>query len=406
MSADSARASARDELRRGWPQLLACTLGCGAGVTGLPFYSLSTFVAQFERERGWSRGETGGALLALTVGMMLGAPLVGRLVAHYGARTIVLASIPLFAATLALPVIAASTPAMLWACYFAIGLLGIGTSPVAYTLVITQCFDAARGLALGLTLAGTGLAAVFLPGLVAAVAERYDASGGYISLVLIALIVWPLVWLLLTTNVREAFSKSPAPAADVASAGAHRAFVLMAAAFFLVSLSTAGVVVHLIAMMRDAGLDAAAAARVAGTVGLGVIGARVMAGWLVDRFHAPLVGAVVFVTAAGGCLLLIAGGGGGAGWAAALIGVAIGAEVDLIAFLVSRYFAPMAYARVYGWQFAVFAIGAGLSPLAIAWLRAAAGSYTLSLQMSAASLVIASLLLLMLGRYRVAASQG
>jgi len=402
---DAARSPARgSEFAAGWPAVVAAAVGCGAGLTGLPFYSLSSFVGPFEAEFGWSRGAVTGALLALTVGMFVAGIVGGRLVARFGARRVVLVSIPLFAAALCLPTLVGGGVWTLWLAYLLIALLGLGTSPIGYTRVLAARFERGLGLALGLALAGTGVAAIVLPPLLGAVIGAYGWRAGYFALALIALAAWPLAFAALHAPSAGAAATHPArasvagePARGLRSDRAR--FAVIAAAFLAVSLGLAGAVVHLIPMMRDAGLDAGAAAMIASAVGYGVVAARVAIGWIVDRVHAPLVGAAVFAVAAGGCLLLAYGGAGLAPLGAVLVGFALGAEVDLIAYLVSRYFPRDAYARVYGWQFGMFAIGAGLSPVLLSALRGPDGSYAAALTAAAAVTAGGGALLLALGRY-------
>jgi MFS family permease len=47
---------------------------------------------------------------------------------------------------------------------------------------------------------------------------------------------------------------------------------------------------------------------------------------------------------------------------AILCGAGIGAEIDLMAFFLSRYFGLKAYGKIYGIMFAVFNVGTGLGP--------------------------------------------
>jgi len=47
---------------------------------------------------------------------------------------------------------------------------------------------------------------------------------------------------------------------------------------------------------------------------------------------------------------------------AALCGAGIGAEIDLMAFFVSRYFGLKAYGKIYGVMFMLFNVGTGLGP--------------------------------------------
>ena len=259
-------------------------------------------------------------------------------------------------------------------------------------------FIAARGLALGITLAGTGMAALLMPPFLAAVMGTYGLVGGYVGLALLALSPWFYVLIIARDHDAPTGKAAPerAPSAQPGDINL-RHFWTIGLTFFFVSLGLAGVIVHLVPMMLDAGLTAQRAAFVASAVGVGVVLARVIIGWLIDHIHAPFVAAVVFVVAGGGCLLL---GPGVAIVAAVLIGIAIGAEIDLIAYLVSRYFPPPRYAGIYGWQFGFFAIGAGLSPLLIQAFRSPDGHYALSLSLCAVASVLAAIALLTLGRYR------
>ena len=47
---------------------------------------------------------------------------------------------------------------------------------------------------------------------------------------------------------------------------------------------------------------------------------------------------------------------------AVTLGLGIGAEVDLMAFFVSRYFGLRDYAKIYGLMFALFGVGTGVGP--------------------------------------------
>ncbi|GAA1930991.1 hypothetical protein [Streptantibioticus ferralitis] len=74
------------------------------------------------------------------------------------------------------------------------------------------------------------------------------------------------------------------------------------------------------------------------------------------------------------------------------IGLALGAEVDVIGYLTSRYYG-LASSRMFGVFYAVFTRGIGASPRLMAWLRAATGSYFAALVVAAGLLVGASALL-------------
>jgi MFS family permease len=84
---------------------------------------------------------------------------------------------------------------------------------------------------------------------------------------------------------------------------------------------------------------------------------------------------------------------------AALVGLAAGAEFDIMSFLVSRYFALNRYGIIYSCLDALFKIGAGIGGPLFALSFDFSGSYALVLNCSAASLIGVALLLLILGPY-------
>jgi MFS family permease len=90
----------RDEISTGWLVLLTSLVGIGAGATSLLFYSVGVFFEPLQREFGWTRGQIAGAMIYLTVGLVISGPVVGWLIDRFGARVVALVSIPLLALTL------------------------------------------------------------------------------------------------------------------------------------------------------------------------------------------------------------------------------------------------------------------------------------------------------------------
>jgi cyanate permease len=81
------------------------------------------------------------------------------------------------------------------------------------------------------------------------------------------------------------------------------------------------------------------------------------------------------------------------------VGVGLGAEVDLIAFLLSRYFGMRAFGEIYGYLFALFMLGAGGGPFAMGLSFDVTGSYQFMLAAFAIALLVASGLMMGLGSY-------
>jgi MFS family permease len=180
-----------------------------------------------------------------------------------------------------------------------------------------------------------------------------------------------------------------------------RYFWTIASAFFLVSIGIGGTIPNLIPMLQDGGLAPATAASVVGAIGLSVIFGRIIAGYLIDRLWAPGVAFVMLSLPAVSCLILAGDvqSVGRATIAAAIIGLAAGAEFDLISYLTSRYFGLKHYGKIYVWQFAAFSIGAGLAPPVFGRVFDLYASYRPILIAAAILYVLGSATLLTLGKY-------
>lgn len=87
--------------------------------------------------------------------------------------------------------------------------------------------------------------------------------------------------------------------------------------------------------------------------------------------------------------------------AAFLIGVGEGAQLDVIPYMVSRYFALTAFAEIYGYLFAVFTQGGGVGPMLMGKAFDALSSYGLILAAFAVATLAASALMTKLGPYHV-----
>ena len=77
----------------------------------------------------------------------------------------------------------------------------------------------------------------------------------------------------------------------------------------------------------------------------------------------------------------------------------IDAEMDLIAFLLSRYLGMRSFGEIYGYFFAIFMLGAGLGPYAMGISFDMTGSYRPMLVASVFALGLAIFLVLRLGAY-------
>jgi MFS transporter, OFA family, oxalate/formate antiporter len=134
--------------------------------------------------------------------------------------------------------------------------------------------------------------------------------------------------------------------------------------------------------------------------GVGIFVGRLLTGLLLDRMHAPYVGSLFFVAGAAGLGILQGAQSSSAVLAAStLVGLALGAEGDLLSYLVRVYLGLHDFGKNYGIAFAGYGLGAVVGPVAAGRYLDATGDYSLLLVMAAGALVVACALLLTLGRY-------
>jgi MFS family permease len=401
---EPARARGSSELRAHWPIVLGSFLGVTFGLASLFGYTVGIFMKPLQAEFGWSRSQISIGLLFSTLTFAITAPLVGFIADRVNLRKIVIFS------TLALAlgfVALASLWNALWLFMLLMAgkaFLSAGTSPVVYTRVINQWFNESRGLALGLALAGNGVAAAFLPRILAPYVAEHGWRAGYLVLATVVLISAPLICLLVRDRrfVSTApASSDPAPGGGLAAPEAvrSRTFWLLIATLLMPAIGLGGIAIHLVPMLTDAGSSPARAGAIAGILGLAVIIGRVLTGFLLDRWFAPRVAAMVFAVSASGCLGLAGFESGFAPYGIFLVGIAIGAEVDIIGYLIARYFGMRSYGVLYGLMYTTFMLGTSLSQLIASILFDSTGSYRVFLLTAAASLAIGSLLSLCLPRF-------
>lgn len=382
------------EFRRGWPTVLAASSGVGLGIAGLLTYTAGVFAKDLGAGIGLSRTALGAAFFLSTLALALALPLVGWLIDRVGPRWPAMAgALGLAVGFTALGTAVHSVPAYLLVMTL-IGLLAAASSPVAYTRAVNAMFDRSRGLALGLTQLGIGLAAMIVPPVIALVIIGHGWQAGYLTLAGIAALG------ILPAATLPSGGRELTPAAGAGSSSELRSplFWLLLLSFGTMALAFAGLLPHFVPMLREAGLGAGHAAALASIIGASVIVSRVLVGWLADRVSAPLIAAASCALCALGCLAL-AWKGAALAWVGAIaLGSAMGAEADLIGYLTARYFGMASYGRLYAIQYAGFMLMAGVSPLWVGALADHTGSYRAPLLVTAAGLVVAIILFCRLPR--------
>ncbi len=397
----------------GWTIAAVSGLGLATGIATIVAATFSIFVGPIREEFGWSASLPFWAPLAVTLTTAIAAPWVGSFVDRYGARRIVLVSFVLEA--LILLSFYWHTPSI-WGFYLryvALGAFALGTTHIAFARVIAMWFDRRRGLALGIALAGVGIGGMLLPLLCQALIGAAGWRAAYVGLAaVIVFVTLPVLALTLRdspadlglrvdgddpaeADLRATPSASAPPAGLTLEQARQDPFYwTMLLTFLLIGIGLQSVMLHLVPMLRSRGVDPMLAATAQSTLFFGLVIGRLITGWLMDRFFAPRVALAFLLAPIVGIAVLALGGSGWTAFAAAaLVGLAAGAEVDVIAFLTSRYFGLRQYSRIYGTYYAVYSLGGGVGPLLTAQALERTGSYAPILWVHISLLAIAALLL-------------
>lgn len=397
----------------GWWVVAVSMAGISTSPQPVVLGSLGLFMKPLAAEFGWSRSEISACITVFTVASALCFPLIGRLIDRVGSRKILLPSMFFLAACLASIALVVQEFWQLLVVFLLIGTLAAGTNTVSYVPVISAWFDRHRGLAIGLAMSGIGLGFFYVPLLVRYLIDGYGWRTAYVGLAAVILLVaMPLVALVMKETpaamnlavdgdrrrtLSRAYLESGLPVREVIQCS-H--FWLLMVAFVCISFVLNGIVTHLVPMLTDRGTSGALAAGVASVVGVTVFVGRIGVGLLVDRFFAPRVAMVVFGLSALGFLTFALGGGVALAFVAAMfIGLSLGAELDLMAYLASRYFGLRSFAAVYGILLSGIVVGAGLAPLLFGVWFDRAHSYIGILMISAGLNLVSVALMALLKPY-------
>ena len=344
----------------------------------------------------------------LIVGTAITAPIIGGIIDRFGARRVGLISLLALSIGYALLTQLGGSIAMFYAAWLLMSLVGGGTTPVVWTRTVNIWFDRGRGLALGLALAGSGLAGIFAPVLTNKAIAAYGWQGGYIALAgFILLVSIPVIAVFFREHPDQPVGAQAGttPVADFGGLTLEEslrtsAFWKIALGFFFVSSVIAALIINLVPLLVDRGMPQVGAAKVAGIMGIAVLVGRIGIGFLLDRFHAPAVARIMLTLCALGCLLLTLPGTPGwvVGISVVSLGLAAAAEVDLVAYLTSRYLGMKAYGRIYGFQLTAFYAGAALGPLAAGLAYDHFESYVPVLYTAAAALLVGAIVTGTLGK--------
>ncbi|MEK9649056.1 MAG: MFS transporter, partial [Gammaproteobacteria bacterium] len=327
------------ELRReGVLTTLGSVVGLAFGPSVIAILAISPFIPPIEAEFGWSRVQVSLAATIVSYMVVFVSPLQGFLVDRLGPRKVILTSIPLFALSLASLYWLPDSLPIYYTIWVLIPLFSIGLWPLGYLQAVSQWFEKKLGLALGCANAGIGVGSTIVPLIVAALIAGYDWRTAFLGLAAIVFFVtWPVTFFTIKELSEEEVQAAKKSASGTPFRDAIRepVFFMLCAAFFLLGLTATSLVTQQVPLLIEAGWSQTDASFVQALFGFALLFARVFIGFIIDHFFAPRVMQIVSVGGALSCVLYAMAPDAGI-LSALLIGFLLGAEFDVLAFLIKR----------------------------------------------------------------------
>ena len=405
--------STASEWQRGWGVVLAASIG-------FSFFSVmlsggGVFMGPLAKEFGWSKTLiSGGVTIATWVTALLSIPF-GWLVDRYGSRRI---AIPGIIATIASCSAFSLVDGTRWqwlGLWLVFGLTSSAIKSTVWTTAVLGVFDKGKGLALGLTLAGTAVAQLAVPNIAQFIISNASWREAYVWLAL----GWGLptlaVCLLLffdhhslarQSKVKESPEAKAArlaalPGLSVPQASRDWALWRVAISNFIVMLLTMGLGFHMVEILKEAGYSATLAAFYASLGGLAGIVGKLVTGVLLDRYRPNWIGGVTLGAASLAFLFLFESFNSPVAIFIALVanGYAAGTKTQITAYLTSAYGGMKNFGTIYGVMAMLMALASGLGPLTAGYIADVTGSYAQFLILGAIGCAIGGALIISMPSY-------
>lgn len=390
------------EFKTLWRFLLSSSLGMAAGYT-LVSYVNNLFTPHLLAYFSWSRSDVALVGVAAFLGIVT-MPVAGRLTDRFGVRKV--AAIGVIASPLVFIGFASMTGSI-WQFFlltFAqILVVGGTTSAVVYNRLIAQSFNRARGAAFAIAASAAPVAGALMAPFIAMVIEHYSWRAGYLSLAGFTAVCGLLAWCLVPRHITPAKSANAVTvglAHDYKTIAKNRSFQLIFLGFILCNFAFTMQTQHLQVILLDNGVSTAVAAIAISIFAISVITGRMVCGFALDRFPSYRVATIALGLPSVGLGLLAMGVSDPFMVAVAVLslGVALGAEIDVLAYLVSRFFPLRVFSTVLGLLMGGFALSMASGALLLSFALSHSESYTAFLTFCSISALIGASLFMRLRR--------
>jgi predicted MFS family arabinose efflux permease len=400
--------SAASEWRAHWPIVLAAA--AGYAVASIISYSSSLFIEPLQSEFGWSRAQImSGHSIAALAGAIF-APFTGLAVDKFGPRRFGIFAIVAMCLATASFGLAGPDIDMWRALWLPASVAIVLIQPSVWTAAVTSVFLAGRGFALAVTLCGGSVASIVTPQVTNFLIQNYGWRSAFAGLgAFWAIVALPLVYYCFSSALdlerASSGSKTTAratPRESIWKSGVlTRRFVQLLIAGVGIAAVVVTLVVSLVPVLSANGLIRAQAVNIASLVGISAIAGRLSIGMLLDRWNGRFLAAFAVSMPIGAILLLIynTGSSAAATVAVLILGISFGAELDIIAYLTSRYFKIAHFGLLFGTIAGFIGLAAGNGPVAISAVYDSTQSYLPALWAMIPICLASALLFVLLGPY-------
>jgi MFS family permease len=394
-----------------WWVVVGSFLGLIVSAAPVATNTIGTFIKPISSDLGWTRSQVTLGLAISGFTMALGSVILGRLMDRYGIRPVTLAAVVGFGISMAAIGFTPRSLAIFSVLYAVQGFWSAGIAPLPYAKSISGIFDRERGLALGIAIGGVGIGTVLVPQYAQTIIGSFGWRQAYVGLGLLHLAVaFPAVLFLIKepgygrpangAPRAQVSAGSKIPGKTVAEALVDPTFWMIVFSFTFSGAVLVGLNGTIVPMLTDGGMGVRMATTAVSVLGIATIAGRIFSGYLLDRIFAPYVTILFLMVPFLGVVAFGAGLSYGLPFVAAfLIGLGIGGELDLMAFLISRYFGLRSFGTLYGLLTGLFYIGAKGGPFLVNVVYEATGSYHLVLVVAGVIMPISSLVIWRLGPY-------
>lgn len=360
--------------------LIAACLGSFLSISTLVIYPFAIFASGIAAELGITKLEATrliGPPLLLTIVMQ---PIVGWAVDRWPRRNVALASMGFLACAMALMGLSPPSAAGVSIALAAAIILSAFTGPGVFNAYLSQNFDRRRGLALGVTAAFSGVGFSLTPPLASYLVGEFGWRPAYGAFAAVAGTGLLINAMLLPVEKATAERRSVVGSKGVLGrVGRMPIFWVIALLFFIVPIIANAVPLYLPLLLEARGASSSTAAVSLTALGATMIVSRPVLGWLIDRWPAWSIAAIVILGPLIGTIVLIFSTGVFAAFfAAACFGAGIGGEFLTLAYLVSRTFGVRHFGYIYGWLSVAVASGVSLGPIVVGALSSNS-NYTVAL---------------------------